>query len=496
MKRLIGLLYLCLLWFPFVSYPLPGDCDGGKDCEKKHDFFYKIENKIKTVFNDYGLRGDFLIAVVDECGVNGYAVINRNIIEGRYTDLNIDSPFYIASHTKAFTGALMCMLDEEGTLDLNKSIADYLPELNFGGGINTADITLKSLLNHTHGIFSVRLTWKTAFLGYSGLNSEILEDINNDFIYDPSHKFRYSNVGTIVAAIIAEKVTGKNWKELMREKIFVPLKMEHTSCNVSDYNADLIRPSVIVSRNNEIISSGFYKKDITMHASGGIISTTKDLSLWLAANIRQDEILMNKKSWILLHSPSALQNRKYFTYDRFGYGLGWDIAEYNGDTILTRFGGYAGISCHISFIPKKKIGIIAFSTDNRAFLLPHLMANYVYNLMSERDAESIIENELAFFREAFLKQNNLSYPSDSLLLQANNRNDAITGIYQTDSWPSIEIKKSGNYYNFIWGVLKGKIYLKDDSSFTTNTGVIIRDFKIKNDTLFTGSLIFIKNMKK
>ncbi|MGK9369221.1 serine hydrolase domain-containing protein [Melioribacter sp. Ez-97] len=492
MKRLAGFLCLCLLVSSFASYSLTGDYNGNKDCVKKRDLFYKIENKIKTVYNEYGLRGDFLIAVVDEYGLKGYAVVNRNIMGGKYSDLSIDSPFYIASHTKAFTGALMQILEEEGMLDLNKSIADYLPELNFGNGINTADITLKNLLNHTHGIFSVRLTWKTAFLGYSGLNSEILEDLNNDFIYDPSYKFRYSNVGPIVAAIIAEKVTGKNWKELMREKIFMPLKMKNTSCNVSDYEADLIRPSVIVYRNNEIISSGFYKKDITMHASGGIISTTKDLSLWLAANIRQDEILMSKKSWRLLHSSSVSQNRKYFTYNRFGYSLGWDIAEYEGDTMLTRFGGYAGISCHISFIPKKKVGIIAFSTDNRAFLLPHLIANYVYNLMSERDEENLFENEVALFKEAFIKQNNLSYPPDSLLLQANNKNDAITGIYQTDSWPSVEIKKSGNHYNFIWGVLKGKIYLKDDSSFTTNTGVIIRDFKIKNDTLYTGSLAFIK----
>jgi CubicO group peptidase (beta-lactamase class C family) len=270
-------------------------------------------------------------------------------------------------------------LEENGRLDLNKSLAAYLPALDFRDSIDANMINIKELLSHTHGTFSTILTWKTAFLGYQGGNEALINDFNNDFLHDPSHRFRYSNVGSIVAGMIVDEVMKNSWKDEMKTHIFDPLGMKHTSAYVSDYNFSTIRPSVISSKENGVVDIGFYKADNTMHAAGGIISTIDDLSIWLSANIREDEALMSKEAWVNLHTAVAEQNRTYFTYNRTGYSLGWDIAEYQNEKILTRFGGLAGISFHISFMPEKKLGIIALTTDNRAFVLPHLMANLAYN---------------------------------------------------------------------------------------------------------------------
>ncbi len=86
-------------------------------------------------------------------------------------------------NTKSFTGTLLKILEDKKVLDLNKTLADYLPQLNFNDSIDTKKKTIKSLLNHTHGIFSTSMTWKTAFLGYSGKNEELINDLNTDFMY-------------------------------------------------------------------------------------------------------------------------------------------------------------------------------------------------------------------------------------------------------------------------------------------------------------------------
>ena len=112
----------------------------------------------------------------------------------------------------------------------------------------------------------------------------------------------------------------------------------------------------------------------------------------------------SKESFKDLHGKSTDQERTYFTYDRFGYSLGWDLATYQQDTILTRFGGYAGISFHLSFIPSKKIGIVAFSNENRAGRLPHLMANYVYNLIGKNSKS---EDSYKITDEFYFVNNNL-----------------------------------------------------------------------------------------
>ncbi len=480
-------------------------CKTGKDStfqntskfqKEQPSFSSKFEKQVKDIYKEKELFGDFIFAVVDENGLVYTFVINRDILNGKKSSLDTNSPIYIASSTKAFTGTLLKILEKKKILDLNKSLNDYLPRLNYNDSIDTKKITIKSLLNHTHGTFSTSMTWKTAFLGYSGKNEELINDLNTDFLYDPSGKFRYSNVGPIIASMVVENVTGKTWESEMKDHIFRPLKMDKTSTNVSDYNLKDIRPSLTVSKDRGIIEKGLYKKDITMHAAGGIISTINDLSKWLSANIREDNILLNKNSWSELHTSTTLQDKEYFTYKRTGYSLGWDIAEYQKEKILTRFGNLAGISFHISFMPEKKIGIIAFSNDSRAYLLPHLMADYAYNLIHRLPADSIFKSEKPKFDKGFESENEISYPKVSQLLTESNVTDKILGTYQnTENWPTISIVKKNNHYIFKWGILDGKIYKKEEGGNFSNLGVLTRDFEIKNDSLLTGSLIYKKKEK-
>ena len=457
-------------------------------------FSSKFENRVKGLYKEKGILGDFILAVVDENGLAYSFAFNREVSGGGKSPLHTGSPIYIASATKAFTGTLLKILEERKILDLNRSLNDYLPQLTYDNGVDTKKISVKDLLNHTHGTFSTRMTWKTAYLGYGGKNEELIHDLNSDFLFDPSGKFRYSNVGPVIAGMVVESTTGKTWKTQMKDCIFAPLKMENTSADVSDFNPENIRPLLTISGKQGVVAQGFYKKDITMHAAGGIISTVNDLSGWLSANIRKDTVLLDKKNWTELHAPTTAQDKEYFTYHRSGYSLGWDIAEYHGERILTRFGGLAGISFHMSFIPAKKIGIIAFSNDSRAYLLPHLMANYAYNLVRSMPADSIFKSEKPKFDESFKKEDEISYPTGLQLLVGSRGNDDITGTYKnSEGWPVISIKKKENRYLFEWGILNGKVYKnKKGDGYSTHLGVLTRDFEIRGDTLLTGSLVYKK----
>ncbi len=455
------------------------------------EFSSQFQSKAIEIYQQKEMYGDFIFAVVDENGLAYSFALNREILDGEESSLDNDAPIYIASSTKSFTGTLLKILEQDNALDLNQSLEEYLPQLNYSDSIDTGDISIKKLLNHTHGTFSTSMTWKTAFLGYNGGNEELIEDLNTDFLFDPSGNYRYSNVGPIVAGMVAENLTGKTWKALMKEHIFSPLQMENTSANISDFDIEEIRPSLLVTKERGVVEKGIYKSDNTMHASGGIISTINDLSKWLAANINQDNELLNNGSWEELHTSTTTQDKKYFTYHRSGYSLGWDIAKYQDNKILTRFGGLAGISFHISFMPDKKVGIIAFSSDNRAYLLPHLMANYAYNLINEQPADSIFENERTSLDKSFKREDDIAYPDDSEIVMANNSNNSIIGTYEsTTNWPTIKIYQKDDRYIFKWGVLEGKIYNAKNDGYLSNLGVLSRNFKISNDTLKTGSLTY------
>ncbi len=460
-------------------------------------FSSKFESQLKSIYKENALFGDFIFAVVDENGLAYSFALNQDIIEGKKSSLNNNTPIYVASHTKSFTGTLLKILEHKKILDLHKSLNDYLPLINFNNNIDNKTINLKSYLNHTHGVLNNALTWKTAFLGYSGNHLELIKDLNNYSRFDTTRQYRYSNVGPIISAMVVENVTGKTWKSEMKTHIFNPLEMEHTSANVSDYELSDVLPSYTVSKAKGIIAKGFYKNDTTMHAAGGIISTINDMSKWLTANINQDSILLDKNSWSALHSSTTLQDRTYFTYRRTGYSLGWDIAEYQDEITLTRFGGLAGISFHTSFIPTKKIGIIAFSNDNRAYLLPHLMANYAYNLVNGLSADNIFEQEKLAWNESFERENEDTHPKDIQLLIESADADKILGQYiNTENWPAISIESKDNNYVLHWGALNGKLYKNKEGNYFSNLGVLTRSFNIRNDTLFTGSLIYKKTNSK
>jgi CubicO group peptidase (beta-lactamase class C family) len=465
--------------------------------ETNSEFKSKFENRIKNIFMKKQLAGDFLLAVVNEKGLAYSYALNREIIKNKPATLDNNSPIYLASHTKSFTGTLLKILEDEGKIDLDKSLYDYMPELTFGGEIDTKQIKIRQLLNHTHGINSTLLTWKTAFLGYSGDNRELINDLNTDFKYDPSNEFRYSNTGPIIAAMAAEKVTGISWKDEMMNRIFIPLEMRNTSCNVSDFKPDEIRPSVMVTKEGNIFQSGFYKKDITMHPAGGTISTINDLAKWLRANINRDPVLLKSDaSWDEMHKPTTAQNRTFFTYKRFGYSLGWDIADYLNDTLLTRFGSYAGIMFHISFFPSKKVGMIAFSSDSRVPYLTHLAANYAYNIIDHNpEAEAVYAKEKEMFDNSFDESGKTRFPEEEDRLTADSVNSMLIGVYKNDSgWPDISLTENESNVVMSWGVLNGPVYKipNPPRPYIGALGPLARSFNVRGDSLFTGSLIYLK----
>src|SRR6185295_11213784 len=120
----------------------------------------------------------------------------------------------IASLSKAFTAMIIMILAEQGKLAYDDPITKYLPELSkFSNGI-----TIRHLLTHTSGIPDV------GDLGIDdpGLTNakalKTLAKLKSNF-REPGKKYQYSNTGYLLLATIAERVTGKTFRDFLRENI-------------------------------------------------------------------------------------------------------------------------------------------------------------------------------------------------------------------------------------------------------------------------------------
>jgi len=460
----------------------------------------QLPNTLEQLYQKHQLKGDLLLAVVNKSGLRYSYTLNAQGNEAGKNGLSTDTPFLIASHTKAFTGTLAQVLAAEGEFQLSAPIETYLADEITHPKIASDSITVTQLLNHTAGFTSIMHTFKTAFLGYE-TEAQLIEALNTNTLVAPAGVFRYSNTGPILAARAMENATGKSWKKLMDEKLFSPLGMHHTSSTLSAYPAGAILPSIEVGADSEVLRTGLFKTDNTLHAAGGSVSTLDDMAKWLQFNLKQSNELSTAADFFTpLHAPTTSQEKTYYTYERTGYSLAWDIANYHDNTILTRFGGYAGLSFHASFMPEQGVAVIAFFNDQRGYLLPHLAANLAYNLVIAPElAQSRYAEEMQDVEKSIAREQANSLAPSSRVSYTTEWQDQLGTYINTDGWPAITLAEKDNQVWLSNGVLKGPLYAneKEEGGYVVNLGSLRRPIKLsvseaEEDTLMNGSLEYLK----
>jgi CubicO group peptidase (beta-lactamase class C family) len=473
--------------------------------EPSDKFKKEFEKSIADLYKKQNLHADFIIGIVNDTGlVYSFSIAGQS--SSLRLKINNSTPIYVASHTKAMTGTLLKILESEGKVDLGAPIGRYLPGLTFNGKIDPNNISTRDLLSHTHGISNQLLTHLTAHLGHTGSDKDLIDILNNTSTYDSSRRFNYSNIGPIIAGLIIDKVTGDDWKLVMERKLFDPLQMSSTSADINKYNITDIAPTRILFQDGKFIDASFKKKNSTMHAAGGIISTVNDLSKWMVFNLNFGQTvtpqLLTKEAVADVQKLQAKQNRLFFTYQRYGYGLGWDLATYNSENILMRNGGFSEMVFNFSFIPDKKIGIIAYTNSNDARQLVYIAANLAFNsLLSKSNTAEMFKKETELLNRAQESdEGGSSFITRSVA--ADSFSEKLVGKYSTKSgWPAIEIINLNNSILVKWADVIGKMRLEEDKlnekiysvDFGTFTWPL--KFYLKNnnvDNLEIGSITYSK----
>ncbi|MET9759369.1 serine hydrolase domain-containing protein [Streptomyces sp. NPDC006372] len=142
-----------------------------------------------------------------------------------------DARFRAGSVTKVFTAAVALQLAAEGELDLDRSARSYLPDLI---PASYAGVTVRQLLNHTHGIPAPDFSGNTVEEVYA----------NRFHVYDPEDMVRsatskerefapgesqhYLNIGYTIAGLLIERVTGDSYEHQVARRVLKPLGLSGT----------------------------------------------------------------------------------------------------------------------------------------------------------------------------------------------------------------------------------------------------------------------------
>ena len=312
-----------------------------------------------------------------------------------YADMEAARPFtpqtvaYIASSTKSFTGLAAALLDRQGVFELDAPLSRYLPHVELAEGLDASRITIRDLLTHTHGIANGGpVITRTAYTG-EHTPEVLLELLKAHGPADNGRAFRYGNIGYNVASFAMDAVTGESWKDVERRLIFEPLGMSSTTGYRTQADPNRLAMPYRLRPDRGFDRLPFAKTDENMHAAGGLMTSAEDLAKWLEVNINLGVLdgrrVFPEEVMREAHSMLAQQSGRAGPFERVGYGLGWVVGLFKGDTVIHHNGGFPGHRTNISFMPAHGIGVAIVVNEGRAAGdVADLFTAYAYDRLLDR----------------------------------------------------------------------------------------------------------------
>ena len=350
--------------FIFVLYLLGCSTDNSS-----RDKVSKIDELMTTVYEYGQFNGSVLVAENGKVIYNkgfGFANMAWNIPN------NSNTKFRIGSITKQFTSMVIMQLVDEGKIDLDGILSDYLPEYRKDTG---EKITIHHLLTHTSGIPSY--TGLPGFMSDSSRNHYQADYMvknfhSGDLEFEPGSNFNYNNTGYYLLAIIIEKVTGKSFGENLQERILRPLQMNNSGI---DRNEEILknRATGYTKHLTGMVNSSYFYMPNALGA-GNMYSTVEDLYLWDRA--LYSEKLLSKKYEDIMFTP-FLNNYAYAWFIRtLPLGESTDSVQ-----VIFHGGGINGFSTIIFRLIQKEQLIVLFNNTESANLwgMSQAIINVLYD---------------------------------------------------------------------------------------------------------------------
>lgn len=280
--------------------------------------------------------------------------------------------FAIGSSTKAFTTAVMASLADEGLIDWEKPVRTFMPEFALQNEDAAAGMTPLDLVTHRSGMPRHDLMWYNSPFS----RDEILRRLRYlPLNKEPRTTFQYNNLMYLAAGCLSEKVAGKSWEELVRERLFEPLGMKRSNFSVaeSEKDADFAVP---YEERDDVLRKMKFRDITTIGPAGSINSTVLEMARWASLHLsdgtREGRRILSKSALDLLHTPAMqMGGVPDPTEDggvNIGYAPGWFAEVYRGHVLLSHGGNIDGFSALVGFMPRDTYGFVILCNKNGAAL--------------------------------------------------------------------------------------------------------------------------------
>ena len=372
--------------------------------------------------------------------------------------------WYLASTSKSYTGFGTALLAQQGVVRFDQSIAELVPRAEWYPGVDPSTLTLAQFLSHTHHLNDNAVVMSAAFTGE--IREERWPQLARYARPTGNADLVYSNFGYNVAAMVIDAKRPEGWRRFLDSAVYTPAGMRETYARVSGLDRRRIAMPHDLTADGVHVTSPFFKTDATMNSAGGHLASLHDLARWTI--VQMDGGVIDGKrvfpavavslshEMIAPHTVEASKRFGYFVRD--GWAAGWDIGNYEGEPMVSRFGGYMTIRSHLSMLPRRRIGVVAQATGTGSGSATDIVAALAYDLeagrSNARQVATTRVNELAARRALGLRQ---IAASDSVRRARQRPMDRsladFAGTYANDAYGTVTLTLRDERLQFIWGAI-------------------------------------------
>ncbi|MFC1556208.1 serine hydrolase [candidate division KSB1 bacterium] len=315
-----------------------------------------IPGNIKDIVRervDGGYNAGIVVAYITENAVNYFSYGEKKI--GQDDPVDENSVFEIGSISKVFTGIILSDMVLKGELNLEDPIENYLPDDVNAPERSNSKIALVNLAVHNSGLTRLPNNLRPADPQnpYADYTVKQMYDFlsGHKLRRDIGEQYEYSNLGMGLLGHILSLVNGKEYEEVLNERICSKIGMENTFIKFNESNS---RELAFGHSGGKVVSNW----DIPALAGAGAIrSNAVDMVKFIKANLGIDDTEISE--------AMAYSHQKMFdVFESLELGLAWHISVNEDDRIIWHNGGTGGYRTFCGFDKRNKTGAVVLSNSN------------------------------------------------------------------------------------------------------------------------------------
>ncbi len=310
--------------------------------------------------------------IVDQA-VAGQLSISNN------TPVSLDSRFHWGSVTKSVTGTVIGKLVEDGILEWDAKIGEILSDIPMRDAYR--NVTIAQLMAHAGGIPTYTMfddAGVERLRGYTGSSTERREAFVADVLQEqpvgqPGLSSMYSNAGITIAGLMAERVSGKSWEDLVRDLVFVPAGMTEarfgwpaTSKTPDQPQGHFGPPGGLQPMPVDYMSP----TQPTLAPAGNVQSSIGDFARYALMHLKG---LAGEDGPLQAKTIQYLHSRQPFGGEPGGgyYAFGWSVSVAPDGAEQHRHNGSAGsYYAEIRLYPEQNMGIVLLANVGGGYARP------------------------------------------------------------------------------------------------------------------------------